>query len=246
MRDYANANLWGSGVLMQVVGLSDIGLIRPRNEDSFYINKQAGIFIICDGMGGHKGGDVASNMAIDTIVAETLAHKELNLDLLNEAIRKANYKIWLEGLNNSDLHEMGTTISLASITDMELNICHVGDSRIYLIRKNQITQLTKDHTLAEKMRERGISETEQKSYKHVLTRALGINDKVEIDNLALGLQMGDLILLCSDGLSDMLSDQELLNTIKIKNEIETIGRNLIKKAISKGGRDNITLILIQI
>ncbi len=236
----------GSGILIRVVGLSDIGLIRSRNEDSFLINKEAGIFIICDGMGGHKGGDVASDMAIKTITEELNKNADLDIDLINQAIRKANHDIWLGGIDNPDLFEMGTTLILAKISNKNLDLFHVGDSRAYLLRGNEIIQLTKDHTLAEKMRQKGVASAERESYNHILTRALGIEDKIEIDNISLDLQADDFILLCSDGLSDMLTDLELLEIIEDGHELDIMAHSLINKAVSKGGRDNITLILIQI
>lgn len=232
---------------MQVVGLSDIGLIRKRNEDSYFINEENGIFIVCDGMGGHKGGDIASSMAIQTIVTELNKYSDITLELLNKVIKKANYNIWLEGHSNPDLYEMGTTIILAKITDMHLKLCHVGDSRAYLIRENEIIRLTNDHTLAAQMAENGVINNDKKSYNHILTRALGISEDIEIDNISHELYENDIILLCSDGLTDMLSDIEIMTIITDNiSELQVISQNLIKEAVKNGGSDNITLILIQI
>lgn len=231
---------------MKVVSLSDIGTIRNRNEDRFLVREEEGLFVICDGMGGHKGGDIASSLAIDTIEKVIDESPQINIDILNDAIRKANQRIWQEGNENPEWHEMGTTITIAKITDMHLDICHVGDSRLYLIRDKEIIQVTKDHTLATEMVERGILEKEQNSYSHILTRALGVNKEVVIDNISFDLNPEDIILLCSDGLSDMLSDQELCTIITKNNDIEEIGNNLLQEALTKGGYDNITLILVQL
>ncbi|NLB88251.1 MAG: Stp1/IreP family PP2C-type Ser/Thr phosphatase [Syntrophomonadaceae bacterium] len=231
---------------MKVVSLSDIGSIRNRNEDRFLVREEEGLFVICDGMGGHKGGDIASSLAIETIEKEINENPQINLDVLNQAIRKANLRIWQEGHNNPDWHEMGTTITIAKITDMRIDICHVGDSRLYLIRDKEIKQITKDHTLAAELVERGISEKEPNSYSHILTRALGVDKEIDIDNISFDLYKEDIILLCSDGLSDMLSDQELYSIITKNNDIAEIGNNLLQEALTKGGYDNITLILVQL
>lgn len=230
---------------MKVVSLTDIGSIRSRNEDSFLVREKDGLFIVCDGMGGHRGGHIASNLAIYTIETMINESPQITLDLLNQAIKEANLKIWQQGKENPDWHEMGTTITIAKITDMHIDICHVGDSRLYLIRNNTIKQITKDHTLATEMIESGILEKEQKSYSHILTRALGVNKEIEIDNISFELYKGDIILLCSDGLSDMLSDQELCAIITKNNDIVKTGNDLLQEALTKGGYDNITLILVQ-
>lgn len=236
-----------SGGLMQVVGLSDIGLVRKRNEDNLLIREKEGIFVICDGMGGHKGGNVASSLAIQTVETEIDNIKSLTVPLLNEAIIKANKVIYQKGLKNPDLHEMGTTLSAVFINNLDMNICHVGDSRVYLIRANEIKQITTDHTLAEEMVHSGMKDSdEQKSYSHILTRALGISENVEIDNIALQLKLYDTILLCSDGLSDMLTEQELLSFIIQDNDIKVIADSLLQEALKKGGADNISLILVRI
>lgn len=231
---------------MKVVSLSDIGSIRNRNEDSYLVREEDGLFVVCDGMGGHKGGDVASSLAINTIEKMVNDSPQITLELLNEAIRQANLKIWQEGKDNPDWHEMGTTITIGKITDLQLDICHVGDSRLYLIRNNTIKQITKDHTLAAEMIECGILDKEQKSYSHILTRALGVNKEIEIDNISFNLYKEDIILLCSDGLSDMLSDQELCAILTRNDDIVDKGHDLLQEALNKGGYDNITLILVQI
>lgn len=230
---------------MKVVGLSDIGSIRNRNEDSFLIREKEGIFIVCDGMGGHKGGDVASNLAIQTIEQVINDCPHITLELLNQAIIKANQVIWQDGHDNPEWHEMGTTVTIAKITNMHMEICHVGDSRLYLIRDNNIKQITKDHTLAEEMAESGITNKGQKSYSHILTRALGVNKEIEIDNIVVDLFTNDIILICSDGLTDMLTDEEILTIITRKNDVVEIGNDLLEEALTKGGYDNITLILVQ-
>ncbi|HZK43580.1 MAG TPA: Stp1/IreP family PP2C-type Ser/Thr phosphatase [Syntrophomonadaceae bacterium] len=231
---------------MKTIGLSDTGLKRKRNEDAFLIRNVENIFVVCDGMGGHKGGNIASNMAIQTIEKELEDGHHVSVEFLNRAIEKANLKIWQGGHDNLDWHEMGTTITIAKIDNMRLDICHVGDSRLYLIRKDEITQITKDHTLAEEMAKSGMIKSKQKSFNHVLTRALGISKDIEIDNITMDLYKDDTILLCTDGLSDMLSDQELLTIITKNDETKITGQNLIQAALTKGGYDNITLILVQI
>ncbi len=232
---------------MQVVGLSDIGKIRKRNEDHLLIRDKEGVFVVCDGMGGHKGGNIASSLAIDTLEKEFVDNTPITIPLLNQAIIKANQIIYQKGHENPDWYEMGTTLTAAIINNLHMDICHVGDSRAYLVRENEIKQITKDHTLAEEMVESGIINNKgQKSYSHILTRALGVNEDIEIDNISWPLEPLDTILLCSDGLSDMLTNQELLTIISREKDLTVTANILLEEALNKGGHDNITLILVRI
>lgn len=236
---------------MKSVGISDQGLIRHRNEDNFLIEEPRGLFVVCDGMGGHKSGHVASNLAIEIIAEQTknLKSKEI-INLIDEIIIKANRKIWEIGQSDPECHEMGTTITAAIIDNDKLYISHIGDSRLYIIREDKIRQVTKDHTLAEQMIENGLleeNELSNVSYSHILTRALGIAEDIEIDHYIETLLDDDIILLCTDGLSDMLSDEDILTIIlsSANEDIEKIAQQLVDKALEKGGHDNITLILIR-
>lgn len=236
---------------MEVVGLSDLGLKRRKNEDAYLINESWGLYVICDGMGGHRGGDVASQLAIKTI--NDCFEKDLlekNISLLNHSIQQANNIIWEQGNINPEWHEMGTTVTAALINGLKLEIAHVGDSGCYLFRAAEINRINRDHTLAQEMVDQGIIKTSEKrlsSYNHILTRALGVERQVLVDNYELELSEGDLLLLCSDGLSDMLEENEILNIVAgFEDDLNKTASMLLQQALERGGFDNITLILIRI
>lgn len=239
---------------MKVIGISDLGLHRKKNEDSFLINQSLGLFVICDGMGGHRGGDVASQMAINIIDEMSKSEVWTNaVELLNNSIQKANRVIRQEGHQNPEWYGMGTTVAAALIEGERVTVASVGDSSLYIIRDNEIKMLTKNHTLAEQLVREGVlkaDEIRQCSYNHILTRALGVEEDVQIDNFEEKLLPGDYILICSDGLSDMLEDQEILDIIlddpNKGSEIDIIARALLKEALNKGGYDNITIIIIHV
>lgn len=238
---------------MKVVGISDLGLHRKKNEDSFLINQNMGLFVICDGMGGHRGGDIASQMAINTIdeVCRTDPVNDTR-DRLCQAIHKANANIWQQGHANPEWEGMGTTVTAALLENEKLTVANVGDSSLYIIRNQSIRKITTDHTLAEQMVKEGLlrfEEMRKSSYNHILTRALGVEYEIEIDVFEEQLEPGDYILICSDGLSDMLDENEILRIIMeaaAKGEkLDVIARTMLGTALDKGGYDNITILLIQ-
>lgn len=235
---------------MKVIGLTDIGLVRKRNEDNYLIDTNRNLFVVCDGMGGHLGGDTASRLAIETIKKE-LVFKDVSEfpEALEKAVQSANRIIWEAGQSAADLNEMGTTLTAASIHGNTLWIAHVGDSSLLIIRGDEIIKLTNDHTLAEHMRKDGlISEDDEryKSFHHVLVRALGVDKNVEIDVHQITVSQGDWILLCTDGLSNLVNQQEIKETLKNENEPQTACQQLLALALARGGYDNITMILIQL
>ncbi|MGI6451993.1 MAG: Stp1/IreP family PP2C-type Ser/Thr phosphatase [Syntrophomonadaceae bacterium] len=236
---------------MDVVGISNIGLIRKKNEDHYLIRKDKGLFAVCDGMGGHKGGEVASRLAVEVIERNLADTSSDDVVLaLNLAIKVANRLIWQKGRENPDWHNMGTTITAAVIKDNRLIISHIGDSCLFLIRDGLINKLTKDHTLAEQMMKVGLlgaNETYSSTYDHILTRALGVDEEVEIDNIETDINHGDIILICSDGLTDMLDREEILEIIqKYKDDLNGMAKGLLDQALVRGGHDNITVILVRI
>ncbi len=234
---------------MQATGLTDIGLVRKSNEDRLLIEEAIGLCMVCDGMGGHKGGDVASTLAVqafkDSLV---LFNQQESVKWLNESVTRANKAIRSCSKKNPELFEMGTTITAAILKEQELLVSHVGDSRLYLVNETGIKKLTKDHTLAEQMMEDGLLKPEEmgnNAYNHVLTRALGIEEEVMIDHLIETVVPRDVILLCTDGLSDMLDEDEILSIInEFGPDIEGAAQKLIASALNNGGYDNITVILI--
>ncbi len=234
---------------MRATGLTDIGLVRKTNQDGLLIDKETGLCVVCDGMGGHKGGDVASSLAIQAF-QHSLADfdRQESVKWLTQTVIRANENIILCSQKNPELFEMGTTITASILTDQELLIAHVGDSRLYLINKVGIRKITRDHTLAEQMLEDGLLKTEEmgsNAYNHVLTRALGIREEVVIDYLTETVTPGDIILLCTDGLYDMLNEEEILTIINAFGpNIEGAAQKLVDSALNNGGYDNVTLILI--
>ncbi|MGI5879737.1 MAG: Stp1/IreP family PP2C-type Ser/Thr phosphatase [Syntrophomonadaceae bacterium] len=233
---------------MKVVGITDTGLVRQKNEDSFLIDEEAGLFVVCDGMGGHRAGEVASGLTIDAFKQNNYRIKSDPVQYLRDVIRQANTQIYDMGQNNPEFYEMGTTVTAALITDHLLTVANVGDSGLFLIRNAEISKLTHDHTVAEQMVADGVLHRDDiriNSYNHVLTRAVGIETDVEIDIFEQELLTDDLILLCSDGLTDMLTIREMeIVFSRHKNNIKQIAGQLLKLALQNGGHDNITIVLL--
>lgn len=238
---------------MQAAGISHIGLVREKNEDKYIMDLQQKLFVICDGMGGHKGGKIASAMAAQVIERQYTSNDEQDrAAALNAAINAANQKIWQVGSDNPEYQEMGTTATAAVIEDERLIVAHVGDSSLFLLRDGQICKITTDHTLARQMVMDGLLDEDEVrtcSYNHILTRAVGVQENIEIDNYTEIIQPGDQIILCSDGLTDMLAEEEMLeimNENKAAADPEQLARALVDAALNKGGYDNITIIVLVI
>ncbi len=232
---------------------SDIGNFRENNEDSFLIIKNHfgdTLYVVADGMGGHNAGDVASQMAVDIMKEQFLSYQFRSdySDFLVQSIKAANDKIYKKSLMDINLEKMGTTISCLILSDNKMYIGHIGDSRIYYIDQTQITQLTKDHTLVQSMIDAGTLTTESaknNSFRNVLTQALGTSKKITIDILEFSLPKKYNLIICSDGLTEVVDDQGIE---KISNLDKTIDRKvklLVEKALTTGGKDNITVVGIE-
>jgi len=238
-------------------GKTDIGQKRHTNEDSYAVELDYGLFIVADGMGGHTGGDKASTMAIEIVrdfVKKALSDSEITwplgiddslpmeINAISVGIRLANRHIF----NQSK--DMGTTIVVLLMRDNKAYICHVGDSRLYRIRNNMIEQLTEDHSLvADEIRRGTITKENGKHYplRHVITRAIGMSADIHCDCTVEDLMEKDIFLLCSDGLSGMLDDPEILKIIMEEDNIGECCERLVKMANQKGGNDNITAVLVK-
>jgi serine/threonine protein phosphatase PrpC len=234
---------------------SDRGKIRPENEDYMGGFPEESLFIVADGMGGHKAGEVASQLAVETIYQALRLKKqnpdspfEQNSHYLDDSIQKANRKIFEEGGKNPEKTGMGTTVVAAWIHNSYASIGYVGDSRAYLLRKQNLRQVTSDHSLVNDYLQKGLiqqSEADQHPHKHVLSRAVGTQETVEADIINLPLQADDLLLLCTDGLTNMLSKDDIEAILNGPEDIEKKSRALIDRANHYGGTDNITVVLIQ-
>jgi len=233
---------------MRVFGLTDIGLHRKRNEDRFFIDKVKNVFAVCDGMGGHKGGDVASKLAVESIRdnVEFSTATEMVPALLS-AVTRANQMIWGKGKADDDLHEMGTTLTAAAICEGTMVVAHVGDSSLFLFRDDELIKITKDHTLAEQMYCDGLLKKEDMRtnvYNHVLTRAVGVESKVEVDIYEEEVQPGDRVLICTDGLTDMVEDEDIYEHLATVDDPQDTAQKLLNLALSRGGLDNVTIVLL--
>ncbi len=242
---------------MQVFGKSDIGLKRKSNQDCFYyakVNENTLWAIVCDGMGGVNGGDVASNLAVKSIKDslnnenwEEPSETQSNIKkMLRNALKKANLEIFTNAQDNKDLAGMGTTAVLVAVTEDKIHVAHVGDSRAYLVRQGKIKQLTIDHSMVQEMIDEGeITHEEAKMHpnKNIITRALGISKDVDVDYSMKTKKPGDSIIICTDGLTNYLDQKEILEYFKSEKG-EALVDGLISAANERGGADNITVVTL--
>jgi protein phosphatase len=242
-------------------GVTDRGQLREHNEDSFVVEEGAGLFVVCDGMGGHAGGEVASKIATETIAEFIGKHRDDDwpygreagapeaADLLRNAALLANQRITERIESEPWLARMGTTMVSALVeSDGRCHLANVGDSRGYLWRQGALRQLTSDHSWVNEQVLRGLlsrTEAETHPLKNVITRALGAKDTLPVDLLEDRLEAGDRLLLCSDGLTGMLSDEEISVVLAQTGATsEEICRQLVEEANLAGGEDNITVVLV--
>ncbi len=242
---------------MFICACSDIGKVREINQDAyFYIEDEVlPIFIVADGMGGHKAGEVASNTAISTVVSyyeenkEKIISKEMFIpEFINYSIALANEKLIYEASNDEELKGMGTTITMFIVLENELYIGHVGDSRAYLVRGGKLVQLTQDHSLVgELLRTGSITKEEAATHskKNVILRALGSEEKLKVDVLTVDIEEDDKFILCTDGLTNMVSEERMLEVIDTEEESASICSKLVNISNEIGGIDNTTIMLIK-
>lgn len=234
--------------------LTDIGQKRQLNQDYIYrsetpVGNLPNVFIVADGMGGHNAGDYASRLAVETVVEEIGASFEKNaVKILNNAIRRANEQLRKRAREDKALSGMGTTIVAASCIGRYLEVANVGDSRLYVI-SDEIRQITEDHSLVEEMvRMGGLDKETARNHpdKNIITRAVGARRDVEVDFFNVELQTGDLVLLCSDGLTNMVDDEMICRILKGDGNLEDRVEELMKTANENGGKDNISVIVIEL
>ncbi len=240
--------------MLKTYSMTDIGRKRKLNQDTVYtcehpLGNLNNLFIVADGMGGHKAGDYASAYTVKAIEREVeVCDDKSPIKILREAITVANSEIYDKAMSEPDFAGMGTTCVAATIADDTLYVANVGDSRLYLIDK-AITQVTKDHSLvAELVRKGSLDEDQAKTHpdRNIITRAIGAASNIEIDFFEVELNPGDVILMCTDGLTNMVDDDEILRLVRTSVDTPDMAENLIKMANHNGGKDNIGVVIIEV
>lgn len=233
---------------MKVYAISDVGKVRPINEDSYYLPAEGERFCaVADGMGGHNAGEVASRLAVDAFADRMRSSERTNAMAIHDAVEAANEQVYTEAGKDACKAGMGTTFTGLCEENGFVHIAHVGDSRAYLIRNGAIMRLTMDHTLVEQLVLQGVitvREAKVHPQRNYITRALGMDKTVEVDLIQLDLRVGDVFLLCTDGLSNHVEEKDMLSvTLGDGTWTEKLGR-LLDIALEAGGSDNITAMYI--
>ncbi len=240
--------------MIKVWGITDQGVVRPQNQDAYYLeapNEQMALALVCDGMGGARAGNVASTMAVETFVETMQGWQEQTDDpggLLQKAAVQANTTVYRRAVSDPDCQGMGTTLVAALVKEKNAYLLNIGDSRAYHIGGAGIAKITRDHSVVEDLVLRGdITPEEARTHPHknLITRALGAEIFVQADLFEKELEAGDHLLLCSDGLSNVVTDQEMLYEVLHGGPPEGCCQRLLDIALSRGAPDNVTVILIQ-
>lgn len=246
------------------VELTDVGKVRDHNEDAIAAEPDVGLWVLADGMGGYNAGEVASGIAVKTIsdlVSEACKREKRNevepdsgfmrqTIVLRDAVTRANKIINQTAQSQPQCEGMGTTLVACLFYDNHASIAHVGDSRLYRLRANKLEQITMDHSLLQELVDRGFyspEEAQRSTNRNYVTRALGVESTVDVEVQEIEVQRGDYFLLCSDGLPDMVEDEDIHLTIStFDSDVETIGEQLIKLTNDNGGRDNVSVVLVHV
>ncbi|ACY16124.1 PP2C family protein-serine/threonine phosphatase [Haliangium ochraceum] len=235
---------------LRSVGRTDVGIQRTQNEDAFYVDDALGLYLVCDGMGGHASGQVASDLAVRTVVHAMKTGDPPALpgfDPLLSAMHAANAAVFQRSQLDANCRGMGTTAVGMRTEDDLLHICHCGDSRVYLLRRGQFTQLTRDHSLANLYQERpDLAGQLGPATSNVIIRAIGLDANVEIDHRTVAVEDGDVYLLCCDGLTDLVDDWMIREIMTSGDSMEVVADNLVRSANANGGTDNITVVVVSV
>lgn len=244
---------------LSISAASDTGRVRRNNQDAYGMDDRSGLLLVADGMGGHAAGEVASRIAVEVIlkqvsqgletgkipaVGEVPLHLSDRGRLLLAAVRIANEMVYRSSLESPDRAGMGTTVVAALVRGGKATVAHVGDSRLYLWRKGKLTQWTQDHSLVAEQVQRGLLTKEDAVTalnQNVLTRALGIGDVVDVEIQEYAVRQGDVFLLCSDGLTRMVTDDEIAGVLRELSHPWQMCHNLVRLALDRGGKDNVTV-----
>lgn len=249
---------------IEIEGLTDVGCKRDHNEDCMLINRDLNLAIVCDGMGGHAAGEVASKITTE-VINNHLVSNQMTLNefeqkpnkangekvksLIQEAVVKACGEVWYEGQHDEEKKGMGTTLVMMLTVGSHAFVAHVGDSRNYLYRQGEVHQVTEDHSYVNEMVKQGVMTREQAAkspHANIITRCIGQNEFVQVDILQMELLDGDRFLLCSDGLCEYMPDKEFVRIIESEREIPKLPKIFIDFANKKGGKDNITAVVLQV
>ena len=240
---------------LEFAARSDVGMVRSGNEDSFFAdaNRERGLFIVADGMGGHAAGEVASEMAVQIVARELDGVRDLHAaevgDRVATSLRDANTAIFQRTVTESDKQGMGTTASVLILAGRRYLIGQVGDSRVYLLRDGELRQLTKDHSYVQEQVDAGFLTPEQARYhpySNVITRCVGAGESVEPDTYQGEARVGDVFLVASDGLTGMVDDRRLQQLLLARATTERIVQALVSEANGRGGLDNVTAIVVRV
>ncbi len=238
---------------MKSYSVTDVGQKRQVNQDFVFASEEPvgnlpNLFIVADGMGGHNAGDFASSFAVQTFLHSVLEDENQNpIKIIRSAIEEANLKVLEKARTHADMSGMGTTMVLVTVVDDYAYVANVGDSRLYLI-ENGITQITKDHSLVQELVRRGLLTKEEAQHhpdKNKITRVIGIGPEIEVDFFDIHLKENSTLLLCSDGLSNMVSDEEIWRIANTSRDLREMGMRLVSLANENGGKDNIAVVLVQ-
>src|SRR5579862_2913549 len=249
---------------VRLVGQTDTGRVREHNEDTIAFDPDIGLLVLADGIGGYNAGEVASGIAVKTIVSlvrEQIEREDLNAHdrganlsrpsiILRDAIHRANKIIYQTARSQPQCEGMGTTVVAALFFDNRVTIAHVGDSRMYRQRSDKFEQVTMDHSLLQELVDRGFysaEEAQRAANKNYVTRALGVEPSVEVEIQEIPVQKGEVYMLCSDGLSDMVEDDDIHLTISTFGaNLDTVAKHLVQLSNDNGGKDNISVLLAQV
>jgi serine/threonine protein phosphatase PrpC len=249
---------------LQVVSLTHSGMVRTHNEDSVGVEAACGLVVLADGMGGYNAGEVASGIAVSVTTSEvaqglqhaspieidTASHEELAVTLLRDNIQKANSSIYQASQSQPQYAGMGTTIVSGLFYDNRVAVAHVGDSRMYRLRGETLATVTKDHSLLQEQIDSGmisLAEARHSKNKNLVTRAVGIDENVMPEVHVYDVQTGDIYLLCSDGLNDMVEDPDIESALyAMQGNLPLAAQQLIQMANDNGGRDNVSVILVKV
>lgn len=242
---------------LNIHGLTDEGLVRKHNEDMIAWDTESGLVIVADGMGGHNAGEVASQIAVNSLTqslsaslstTSTTKGKPVSAYMVKKAVTLANSEINQHAKDHPECSGMGTTVVMALFQQKSVILASVGDSRIYRLRQGGLKQLTSDHSFVQEMVDNGYMTEEEalaSNNRNLITRALGIEEEVQVDVAEHKIKQNDIFLLCSDGLSDMVEEKDIFSTlVKARNDVARGCKDLVKLAKENGGHDNISVILV--